>query len=70
MARNMEKIILFGGLHIEIAALKTLGNLLDSSGWTGVLVQAEVATAGTADSFLKAVHVTRTRRAHQVTAMQ
>lgn len=61
-------VILFGGLHIEIAALKTLGDLLDSSGWTGALVQAGVTTAGTADSFLKAAHVTRTRRAHQVTA--
>ena len=61
-------VCLFGGLHIEIAALKTLGDLLDSSGWTGALVQAGIATAGTADSFLKAAHVTRTRRAHQVTA--
>ncbi|KAL8568634.1 hypothetical protein ACOMHN_035086 [Nucella lapillus] len=32
------------------------------------LVQAEIATAGTADSFLRASHVLRTRRAHQVTA--
>ncbi|KAJ8372691.1 hypothetical protein AAFF_G00280200 [Aldrovandia affinis] len=61
-------VIVFGGLHIEMAAWKTLGNLLDSSGWTGVLVLAGVASTGTADSFLKAAHVTRTRRAHQVTA--
>ena len=61
-------VILFGGLHIEMAALKTLGNLLDGSGWTSALVQAGVATPGTADSFLKAAHVTRTRRAHQVTS--
>ena len=33
-------VILFGGLHIEMAALKTLGDLLDSSGWTGALVQS------------------------------
>ncbi len=32
------------------------------------LVLAGVATAGTADSFLTAAHITRTRRAHQVTA--
>ncbi|KAJ8406772.1 hypothetical protein AAFF_G00296880 [Aldrovandia affinis] len=61
-------VIVFGGLHIEMAAWKTLGNLLDSSGWTGVLVLAGVASTGTADSFLKAAHVTCTRRAHQVTA--
>ena len=53
---------------IEMAALKLLGDLLESSGWTGALEQAGVATAGTANSFLKASHVTRTRRAHQITA--
>lgn len=51
-----------------MAALKLLGDLLESSGWTGALEQAGVVTAGTADSFLKASHVTRTRRAHQITA--
>ena len=61
-------VIMFGGLHIELPALKTAGNLLESSGWTGALVQAGVATSGKADSFLKAAHITRTRRAHQVTA--
>ena len=61
-------VIMFGGLHIELAALQTEGNLLESSGWTGALVQAGVATYGKADSFLKAAHITRTRRAHQVTA--
>ena len=57
-----------GGLHIELAALKTLGDLLEGSGWTGALVTAKVASPGTADSFLKAAHITRTRRAHQITA--
>ena len=47
---------------------KGIGKLLDSSGWTGVLVQANVATPGTADSFLRVTHVTHTRRAHQITA--
>ena len=61
-------VILFGGLHIELAALKTLGDLLQCSGWTSALVQSGVATAGTADSFLCAAHITRTRRTHQVTA--
>ena len=60
-------VIMFGGLHIEMAALKTLGDWLKGSGWVQALVQAEIATAGTADSFLHAAHVTRTRRVHQVT---
>ena len=61
-------IIVFGGLHIEMAVLKVLGDLLDGSGWTSALVQADITTPGRADSLLKASHVTRTRRAHQVTA--
>ena len=61
-------VILFGGLHIELAALKTAGDWLAGSGWVEALVQADIATAGTADSFLRAAHIARTRHAHQVTA--
>jgi len=61
-------VVMFGGLHIEMAALKTVGDWLRGSGWVQALVQAEITTAGTADSFLQAAHVTRTRRAHQITA--
>ena len=59
---------MFGGLHIKMAALKMLGNLLQGSGWVEALVQAEITSSGTADSFFKAAHVSCTRRAHQVTA--
>lgn len=61
-------VVMFGGLHIEMAALKMLGTWLQSSGWVEAIVQANVASRGTADSFLKASHVSRTRRAHQITA--
>lgn len=60
--------IMLGGLHIEMAAFKVLGNLLDGSGWTSVIGYAGVASTGVADSFIKASHLTRTRRAHQITA--
>ena len=60
-------VIMFGGLHIEMAALKTLGDWLKGSGWVQALVQANITTPGIADSFLQAAHVTRTIRAHQVT---
>ena len=40
----------------------------EGSGWTEALVQAGFASSGKADSLLKASHVTRTRRAHQITA--
>ena len=47
-------VVMFGGLHIKVVALKTIGDLLEGSGWTGTLVKAGVATSGTADIFLKA----------------
>ncbi len=49
--------------------MKTYGDYLDGSGWTNALVQAGIASSGTADSFLRASHLTRTRHAHQVTAL-
>ena len=61
-------VIMFGGLHNEIAAFKVLGEWLEASGWTHALTQADVASSGTADSFLKASHVTKTCRAHQINA--
>jgi len=60
-------VLLLGALHIEMAAWKTLGDWLAGSGWTDALEHAGVASSGTADSFLKACHVKRTRQAHIVT---
>ena len=65
-----EKIvIMFGGLHIEKALWTALGDMLDCSGWTDALAESGVTTAGTAQSFLNAAHITRTRHAHQVTVL-
>ena len=61
-------VMMFGGLHTELAALKALGTWIQHSGWTSALVQAGITTPGTADSFLKEAHVSRTRHAHQITA--
>lgn len=47
-------VVMLGGLHIEMALWSTLGDLLDKSGWTTALSEAEVASSGVADSFLKA----------------
>lgn len=60
---------MFGGLHIEEALWNALGSLLSGSGWTGALTEAGIVTSGTADSFLSASHITRTRHIHQVTAL-
>ncbi|MGH0128378.1 UNVERIFIED_CONTAM: hypothetical protein FKN15_070324 [Acipenser sinensis] len=66
--------------NVPPAALKTkqftvpavhgpvLGDWLDDSGWTSALMQANIASTGTADSFIRVSHVTKTRHAHQVTA--
>ena len=61
-------VMMLGGLHTEMATMNVLGDWLEGSGWVEALVQAKVASPGTADSFLKAAHVTRTRHVHQVTA--
>ena len=59
--------IMLRGLQTEKALWNSMGDLLASSGWTEALIEASVATSGTVDSFLKAAHITRTRRAHQIT---
>jgi len=63
-----KHVVMMGGLHIEIAMWRTFGDYLESSGWTAALTQAGIASSGTADSFLKASHLTKTRYAHQVSA--
>ena len=62
-------IVMFGGLHIDMAAFKTIDNLLDSSGWTGALVQAKWCYTWYSQFIsLRQSCDTRTRRAHQITA--
>ena len=62
-------VVMFGGLHIEIALWNTIGEFLEGSGWTSVLCGAAIVTQGTADSLLKASHLTKTCHCHQVTAL-
>jgi hypothetical protein len=45
------------------------GDYLEASGWTSALTEAGITFSGTADSFLKVSHLTRTRHAHQVTTL-
>ena len=42
-------VIILGGLHIEMAGLKVIGNWLEDSGWVEALVQANVAPPGKAE---------------------
>lgn len=52
-------VIMFAGLHIEMAELMSIGTL---SGWTGALLEAGIASPGTAVFFLTASNITRTRQ--------
>ena len=54
-------VVMLGGLHLEMALWNTLGDLLEGTGWTTAITEADIATSGVADSFLKASHLTRTR---------
>eukprot|EP00112_Aurelia_sp_Birch-Aquarium-sp1_P025733 Seg873.8 transcript_id=Seg873.8/GoldUCD/mRNA.D3Y31 product="hypothetical protein" protein_id=Seg873.8/GoldUCD/D3Y31 len=65
---EQKLVIILGGLHIEMAAWKAVGNWLENNGWVEALVQGNVFTAGVADSLIKVSHVARTKQAHQITA--
>ena len=56
-------------MHTEMALWNTLGDILEGSGWTTAITEADVASSGMADSYMKAAHLTRTRHAHQVTLL-
>jgi len=61
-------VLVLGALHIEMAALKTIGDWLDGSGWISALVNAGITSTGRGEAMLHASHVIRSRHAHQVTA--
>jgi len=61
-------VIVLGGLHIEMAMYKMLGNWLEGSGWSQILVESHITTPGRAKFMIEGRHLTRTRWAHQVTA--
>ena len=46
MYNEDQYVIILGGLHIEMAALKMLGKWLSCSGWAEALCNAGVATQG------------------------
>jgi len=66
--REDKYVVMFGGLYIEIAAFKALGEFLYGSGWVNALVNADIASPGTAESFVKVSHLAKARRAHEITA--
>lgn len=63
-----QYVVLMGGLHIEMAMLKVIGDWLNGSGWTYVMTSANVTTEGRADGLQKGSHISRCQWAHQITA--
>ena len=53
---------MFGGLHIEMACFKLLGDLLRDCGWTTALSDADIATSGTAESLMTCSNTKKKRR--------
>ena len=62
-------VVMLGGLHFEMALWSVCGDLLKASGWIFAFAEADVASIGTSDSFLKVAHFTKTTRAHQTTSV-
>ena len=62
-------VVMMGALHIEDKMQQMIGKLLRDSGWTTLLAQSDVLTAGRAQSALNEHHIKRTRYAHQVSLM-
>eukprot|EP00733_Pompholyxophrys_punicea_P000080 Pompholyxophrys_punicea_v1_NODE_10_length_6905_cov_7.951686.p2 type:complete len:342 gc:universal NODE_10_length_6905_cov_7.951686:5288-4263(-) len=60
-------VVMFGGLHIEMALISAIGDLLEGSGWTSAITNAGITSSGVAESLLRGSHVTRSRRCHQIT---
>ena len=58
-----------GGMHIEKLWWEICGCLLEGSGWSTLLTNAEIATSGRAQSFLSGSHIYRSRYMHQVTVI-
>ena len=66
---EQKYVVMLCSLNTEMALWNTLGDVLENSGWTAALAEAEVVSSGTAASSLKVTHLTRTRHAHQITVL-
>ena len=61
-------LIMMGGLHIEMAVLKVIGDWLKMSGWAYLIFAANITSENRAESLLNGSNVSRCHWAHQVTA--
>ena len=61
-------LVVLGGLHIEMAFMSMIGDVLEDSGWVVALIKSGLDSLGVVESFLSLSHVKSTRYAHKVTA--
>ncbi len=61
--------VFLGPLHSEMLCEKMLGDWMRYIGWVEMLIDSDVTSPGRAEALVKGSHVTRTRYAHQVTAL-
>ena len=54
-------------MHIGIIFLNIIGTWLDGSGWSDIYEKSRVNTSWRVTSFLKRIHVKRSRYAQQIT---
>lgn len=59
-------VFVFGGLHIEMTMMKTIGDYIAESGWTTALLNAEIFTKGKIDNVIHGGQIKQARYAHQV----
>ena len=65
-----DKIVLIpGGMHIEKIVWEILVQLLEESGWTTLLTNADIASSGRSRTFISVFHIYRTHYIHQVTSL-
>ena len=61
-------VVVLGGLHVEMAFMSMIGDVLEGSGWIDALINSGHGSPGVVESFLSSSHVKHTRYAHEVTA--
>ena len=53
-------VVILGRLHIEIAFMSMIGDVLEGSGWVDALIKSGLGSPGVVESFLSSSHVKRT----------
>ncbi|KAK3921529.1 Chromosome-associated kinesin KIF4 [Frankliniella fusca] len=61
-------VLLFGPLHIEQNFLRIIGEVMEGSGWTGIIGNSGILSSGSAEGLLKVSAITKARLFHQYTA--